>query len=84
MILGDLGEVKLDTFYVYGFGFRLETKGEEDESGSTATVMLIRNDVSYFAHIGDSCAVSLLGLQVVDIWLVNRCSFFFHVVNGLE
>uniref|UniRef100_A0A0D3DGG5 protein-serine/threonine phosphatase n=1 Tax=Brassica oleracea var. oleracea TaxID=109376 RepID=A0A0D3DGG5_BRAOL len=35
----------------------LETKGEEDESGSTATVMLIRNDVSYFAHIGDSCAV---------------------------
>ncbi|ESQ54478.1 hypothetical protein EUTSA_v10025423mg [Eutrema salsugineum] len=35
----------------------LETNGEEDESGSTATVMLIRNDISFIAHIGDSCAV---------------------------
>jgi len=45
----------------HAFGSRLEANGdEEDESGSTATVMFIRNDVSFIAHIGDSCAVSLL------------------------
>ncbi|CAH8348065.1 unnamed protein product [Eruca vesicaria subsp. sativa] len=45
----------------------LETKGEEDESGSTATVMLIRNDVSYFAHIGDSCAVLSRSGQIEEL-----------------
>ncbi|KAF8049946.1 hypothetical protein N665_2084s0001 [Sinapis alba] len=45
----------------------LETNGEEDESGSTATVMLIRNDVSYFAHIGDSCAVLSRSGQIEEL-----------------
>lgn len=54
-------EVIHHTFCLYiWFGSRLEANGgEEDESGSTATVMFIRNDVSFIAHIGDSCAVSL-------------------------
>lgn len=33
----------------------LEADGEEDESGSTATVILVRDDVLFIAHIGDSC-----------------------------
>ncbi|KAG2263052.1 hypothetical protein Bca52824_070131 [Brassica carinata] len=45
----------------------LESNGEEDESGSTATVMLIRNDVSYFAHIGDSCAVLSRSGQIEEL-----------------
>ncbi|KAJ0263170.1 Protein phosphatase 2C 57 [Hirschfeldia incana] len=45
----------------------LEANGEEDESGSTATVMLIRNDVSYFAHIGDSCAVLSRSGQIEEL-----------------
>ncbi|WCJ28957.1 Protein phosphatase 2C 57 [Euphorbia peplus] len=35
----------------------LETIGEEDESGSTATVVLIGNDTIIISHIGDSCVV---------------------------
>ncbi|CAK9318167.1 unnamed protein product [Citrullus colocynthis] len=35
----------------------LEAAGEEDESGSTATVAFIRNDVLFISHIGDSCIV---------------------------
>ncbi|XP_065877222.1 protein phosphatase 2C 57 isoform X2 [Euphorbia lathyris] len=35
----------------------LETIGEEDESGSTATVVLIGNDMIIISHIGDSCVV---------------------------
>ncbi|OAY59553.1 protein phosphatase 2C 57 [Manihot esculenta] len=35
----------------------LETIGEEDESGATATVMFIGNNVLIISHIGDSCAV---------------------------
>ncbi|KAJ9174282.1 hypothetical protein P3X46_017321 [Hevea brasiliensis] len=35
----------------------LETIGEEDESGSTATVMFIGKNVLIISHIGDSCAV---------------------------
>lgn len=62
MILGDLGEVKLNIFYVYGFGFRLEIKGEEDEFGLMVIVMFIRNDVFYFVYIGDFCVVSFFGL----------------------
>lgn len=67
MNLDDLGEV-IHHSYIW-FGSRLETNGEEDESGSTATVMFIRNDISFIAHIGDSCAVSLV---VVDFFF-----FFF-------
>ncbi|KAK9292091.1 hypothetical protein L1049_020047 [Liquidambar formosana] len=33
----------------------LEMTGEEVESGSTATVMFIRNDMLFISHIGDSC-----------------------------
>ncbi|KAH9606488.1 hypothetical protein KSS87_016432 [Heliosperma pusillum] len=35
----------------------LESKGEEDESGATATVMFIGNDRLYIAHVGDSSVV---------------------------
>ncbi|XVE64422.1 hypothetical protein DITRI_Ditri07aG0099400 [Diplodiscus trichospermus] len=36
----------------------LETNGEDDdESGSTATVMLIGNEVLFISHVGDSCVV---------------------------
>ncbi|XP_015584038.1 protein phosphatase 2C 57 isoform X1 [Ricinus communis] len=35
----------------------LETIGEEDESGSTATVMFIGNNMLIVSHIGDSCLV---------------------------
>uniref|UniRef100_A0A5B7C078 protein-serine/threonine phosphatase n=1 Tax=Davidia involucrata TaxID=16924 RepID=A0A5B7C078_DAVIN len=35
----------------------LETSGEEVESGSTATVMFIRNDMLFISHVGDSCVV---------------------------
>ncbi|XP_010520961.1 PREDICTED: protein phosphatase 2C 57 isoform X2 [Tarenaya hassleriana] len=35
----------------------LEANGEEDESGSTATVLFIRNGISFISHIGDSCVV---------------------------
>lgn len=31
--------------------------GEEDESGSTATVMFIGNDMLFISHVGDSCVV---------------------------
>ncbi|CAL9227110.1 unnamed protein product [Arabidopsis halleri] len=41
--------------------------GEEDESGSTATVMFIRNDVSFIAHIGDSCAVLSRSGQIEEL-----------------
>ena len=32
--------------------------GDKDESGATATVVFIRNDVMFISHIGDSCVVS--------------------------
>ncbi|XP_022945263.1 protein phosphatase 2C 57-like isoform X1 [Cucurbita moschata] len=35
----------------------LEAAGKEDESGSTATVAFIRNDVMFISHVGDSCVV---------------------------
>ncbi|GLT69500.1 hypothetical protein SLA2020_416480 [Shorea laevis] len=35
----------------------LEMSGEEDESGSTATVMFIGNDMLFISHVGDSCVV---------------------------
>ncbi|KAA0050523.1 protein phosphatase 2C 57 isoform X1 [Cucumis melo var. makuwa] len=35
----------------------LEAAGEEDESGATATVAFIRNDVLFISHLGDSCVV---------------------------
>lgn len=76
MNFDDLGEVIHYT--VNGFGIRLETKGEEDESGSTATVMLIRNDVSFIAHIGDSCAVRL----VVEIFIHE--SFYMVMTHVLS
>ncbi|KAG6714226.1 hypothetical protein I3842_05G193400 [Carya illinoinensis] len=34
-----------------------EMSGDEDESGSTATVMLIGNDMMFISHVGDSCVV---------------------------
>ncbi|THU61983.1 hypothetical protein C4D60_Mb01t00350 [Musa balbisiana] len=36
----------------------LEQTGKEVESGATATVMFIRNDILIISHIGDSCVVS--------------------------
>lgn len=33
--------------------------GEEDESGSTATVMFIGNDMLFISHVGDSCVVRI-------------------------
>ncbi|KAL2249077.1 protein phosphatase 2C 57 isoform X1 [Sesamum indicum] len=36
---------------------RLETNGEGDESGSTATAIFIRNDMLFISHVGDSCLV---------------------------
>lgn len=39
------------------FCSRLEMSGEEDESGSTATVMFIGNDMLFISHVGDSCVV---------------------------
>ncbi|KAL0358864.1 UNVERIFIED_CONTAM: protein phosphatase 2C 57 [Sesamum angustifolium] len=36
---------------------RLETNGEGDESGSTATAIFIREDVLFISHVGDSCLV---------------------------
>ncbi|CAA0830894.1 Protein phosphatase 2C 57 [Striga hermonthica] len=35
----------------------LESSGEEDESGSTATAIFIRDDLLYISHVGDSCVV---------------------------
>ncbi|CAL9751127.1 unnamed protein product [Musa acuminata subsp. burmannicoides] len=35
----------------------LEQTGKEVESGATATVMFIRNDILIISHIGDSCVV---------------------------
>ncbi|KAJ9680020.1 hypothetical protein PVL29_021788 [Vitis rotundifolia] len=35
----------------------LETTGEDAESGSTATVMLIGDDMVFISHVGDSCVV---------------------------
>ncbi|KAF4399052.1 hypothetical protein G4B88_023646 [Cannabis sativa] len=35
----------------------LELNGEDDESGSTATVILVGNDMMFVSHIGDSCVV---------------------------
>ncbi|EOA16786.1 hypothetical protein CARUB_v10005006mg [Capsella rubella] len=45
---------------------------EEDESGSTATVMFIRNDVSFIAHIGDSCAVLSRSGQIEELTDYHR------------
>lgn len=36
-----------------------EMSGDEDESGSTATVMLIGNDMLFISHVGDSCVVCI-------------------------
>lgn len=33
--------------------------GEEDESGSTATVMFLGNDTLFISHVGDSCVVCI-------------------------
>ncbi|KAL4205071.1 hypothetical protein AMTRI_Chr01g135320 [Amborella trichopoda] len=33
----------------------LEEKGKEDESGSTATVVFVGNDMLIISHVGDSC-----------------------------
>ncbi|KAG9155475.1 hypothetical protein Leryth_009896 [Lithospermum erythrorhizon] len=35
----------------------LETNGQDNESGSTATVMLLRNDKLFVSHVGDSSLV---------------------------
>ncbi|XP_031267442.1 protein phosphatase 2C 57-like [Pistacia vera] len=35
----------------------LEMNAEEDESGATATVMLIGKDMLFISHVGDSCLV---------------------------
>ncbi|CAH9118450.1 unnamed protein product [Cuscuta epithymum] len=35
----------------------LETSGQEIESGSTATVIFVRNDTMFISHVGDSCVV---------------------------
>ncbi|CAN6569642.1 unnamed protein product [Malus baccata var. baccata] len=35
----------------------LESNGEEDESGSTATLMFVGNDTLVISHVGDSCVV---------------------------
>ncbi|KAM5557705.1 protein phosphatase 2C 57 [Rosa sericea] len=35
----------------------LERNGEEDESGSTATVMFVGNDMLFISHVGDSSVV---------------------------
>ncbi|KAI7725767.1 hypothetical protein M8C21_002855 [Ambrosia artemisiifolia] len=35
----------------------LELEMSEDESGTTATAMLLGNDMLYISHVGDSCAV---------------------------
>ncbi|XP_008234708.1 PREDICTED: protein phosphatase 2C 57 [Prunus mume] len=35
----------------------LERNGEEDESGSTATVIFVENDTLVISHVGDSCVV---------------------------
>ncbi|GLU12045.1 hypothetical protein SLE2022_287540 [Rubroshorea leprosula] len=35
----------------------LETSAEEDESGSTATVVFVGNDMLYVSHVGDSSVV---------------------------
>ncbi|XP_048420989.1 protein phosphatase 2C 57 [Pyrus x bretschneideri] len=35
----------------------LESNGEEDGSGSTATLMFVGNDTLVISHVGDSCAV---------------------------
>lgn len=32
---------------------------EEDESGATATVMLVGKDMLFIAHAGDSCLVCI-------------------------
>lgn len=50
----------------------LEAKGEEDESGSTATVLLIRNDVSFVSHIGDSCVVLSRSGQAEEVTHSHR------------
>ncbi|XP_038987150.1 probable protein phosphatase 2C 5 isoform X1 [Phoenix dactylifera] len=40
----------------------LEQMGNEDDSGATATVMFLRNDVLIISHLGDSCvAISRTG-----------------------
>ncbi|XP_078429123.1 thylakoid-associated phosphatase 38 [Wolffia australiana] len=36
---------------------RLDTMGNEDESGSTATAIFVRSDVMFISHVGDSCVV---------------------------
>lgn len=38
---------------------RLETSGEGDESGSTATTIFVRDDALFISHVGDSCVVCL-------------------------
>ncbi|KAI5657641.1 hypothetical protein M9H77_26434 [Catharanthus roseus] len=35
----------------------LETSGEEVESGTTATVFLVGNDMLFISHVGDSCLI---------------------------
>uniref|UniRef100_A0A1D1YVH7 protein-serine/threonine phosphatase n=1 Tax=Anthurium amnicola TaxID=1678845 RepID=A0A1D1YVH7_9ARAE len=41
---------------------RLDDSGSEDDSGSTATVIFVRNDVMIISHVGDSCvAISRSG-----------------------
>ncbi|TQD69156.1 hypothetical protein C1H46_045311 [Malus baccata] len=35
----------------------LESNGEKDESGSTATLMFVGNDTLVISHVGDSCVV---------------------------
>ncbi|KAK6121814.1 hypothetical protein DH2020_044427 [Rehmannia glutinosa] len=35
----------------------LEASEEEDESGSTATAIFVRDDVLFVSHVGDSCVV---------------------------
>ncbi|KAL4575731.1 hypothetical protein LXL04_011815 [Taraxacum kok-saghyz] len=35
----------------------LDMNGEEDESGATATTLLVGNNMLFISHVGDSCAV---------------------------
>lgn len=64
-------------FFSLFFSQRLENKEMDDESGSTATVLFLRNDVLIVSHVGDSSVVWFLVIFVV----VSLHAFIFFAVK---
>ncbi|KAM5557706.1 hypothetical protein ABKV19_024853 [Rosa sericea] len=60
----------------------LERNGEEDESGSTATVMFVGNDMLFISHVGDSSVVQSCSGKAEVLTGPHRPYGSNKIVNG--